>query len=345
MAKDETFALNATTKKTGDVKEGYPASPDGQNPPSGPDPDPDGEAKTVIANLPAGFLGNPQAVPRCEQRDFPPPSFGGYSRCAPASQVGIASLDLGQISGYPYPPGAFKVPVYNLTPPKGVVARLGFVEVSLVVIDITLRTGSDYGITATIRNLSEAPNIYGSSVTLWGVPADSSHDAERYRSGQSIPGDASGQPLPSGLPLTPFLTNPAQCDVPVTAGVSVASWQDPEKFLSYTSVPTPYTGCDRLTLKSSLEVTPTSAGAGEPTGIAVDLNVDQPQAPTALGSPPLKKVVMTLPEGCGVAVVGGRSGCVPTGPDRPRTNDAPACPDSARSSGRCRSTRRCCPIR
>ena len=165
----------------------YPASPDGQNPPSGPDPDPDGEAKTVIANLPAGFLGNPQAVPRCEQRDFPPPSFGGYSRCAPASQVGIASLDLGRISGYPNPPGAFKVPVYNLAPPKGVVARLGFVEVSLVVIDITLRTGSDYGITATIRNLSEAPNIYGSSVTLWGVPADSSHDAERYRSGAVHP--------------------------------------------------------------------------------------------------------------------------------------------------------------
>ncbi len=308
-----------------------PASPGGQYPPSGLDPDPDGEAKTIIASLPAGFLGNPQAVPRCEQRDFPPQLFGGFSRCATASQVGVASLDLGQLSGYPYPPGAFKVPVYNLTPPEGVVARLGFVEVAAVVIDISIRTGSDYGITATIRNLSEAPNIYASSVTLWGVPADPSHDAERYRPGVSIPGDANGQPLASGLPLTPFLTNPAQCDRPVTTGLSVASWQDPEKLLSYTSAAQTFAGCDRLTLKSSLDVTPTSAGAGEPTGIAIDLNVDQPQAPNALGSPPLKKVVVTLPEGVTVSPssADGLGACskaeIGLGDDAD-----PTCPDSSK---------------
>jgi hypothetical protein len=309
----------------------YPGAPGGQYPPSGPDPDPDGEAKTIITSLPAGFLGNPQAVPQCEQRDFPPEFFGGYSRCATASQVGVASLDLGQLSGYPYAPGSFKVPVYNLTPPKGVVARLGFVEVAAVVIDITIRTGSDYGITATIRNLSEAPNIYASTVTLWGVPADSSHDAERYRPGAFGPGDANGQPLASGLPLTPFLTNPAQCDGPVTTGLSVDSWQDPGKFLSYTSTPVQYSGCDRLTLQSSLAVTPTSAGAGEPTGIAVDLNVDQPQAPNALGSPPLKKVSVTLPEGVTVSPssADGLGACTPT--QIGLGNDAdPSCPDSSK---------------
>jgi hypothetical protein len=308
-----------------------PGSPDGSYPGSGPDPDPDGDAKTVVTNLPPGFIGNPQASPQCEQRDFPPLQFGGYSRCATSAQVGVATPDIGVSSGYPFPAGLYKVPVYNLVPPKGVVARFGFVFLVPVVIDITVRTGSDYGITATVKNASEGVNIYGTSVTLWGVPADASHDAERFRPGQFYPGDANGQPLAAGLPLTPFLTNPAQCDTPLTTGLSVESWQDPGKFLSYTSTPVLYQGCDRLTLKSSLDVTPTSAGAGEPTGIAVDLNIDQPQAPNALGSPPLKKVTVTLPEGVTVSPssADGLGAC--SADQIGLHNDAdPTCPDSSK---------------
>jgi hypothetical protein len=318
------FAFNTKTAN-------IPSSPDGYYPGSGTDPDPDGDAKTIVTNLPPGFIGNPQAAPRCEQRDFPPLAFGGYSRCATSAQVGVASVDIGVSTGQQFPVGIYKTPVYNLVPPKGVVARFGFVFVVPIVIDITVRTGSNYGITATVKNASETINIYATSLTLWGVPADPSHDAERFRSGQFFPGDANGQPLSAGLPLTPFLTNPAQCDAPLTTGLSVDSWQDPGKFLSYTSTPILYQGCDRLTLKSSLDVTSTSARAGEPTGLAVDLNVDQPQAPNALGAPPLRKAVVTLPEGVTVSPssADGLGAC--TSDQIGLKSDAePTCPDNSK---------------
>jgi hypothetical protein len=319
------FALNT-------INHSYPAPPPGAGgQASGPDPDPDGSLKTVITDMPAGFLGNTQAVPKCDQQDFPPLFFLGPGRCPTATQVGVASLDLGGTSGYPYPPGYFKVPVYNLTPPKGVVARFGFVEVASIIVDITIRTGSDYGVTATVRNVSETPNIYSTSLTLWGVPADPSHDAERFLPGSGTPGDGAGGTLHSGLPLTPFLTNPAQCDVPVTTGLQVASWENPDKLLSYASPVTMYSGCDKLTVNPSLDVTPTAAGAGEPTGVAVDLNVDQPQAPNGLGSPPLKKVSVTLPEGVTVSPssADGLGAC--TADQIGLGNDAdPTCPDSSK---------------
>jgi hypothetical protein len=322
FAQQVKFAFNT-------IHHNYPGGP--ASAPSGPEPDPDGDVKTTIVDLPAGFIGNTQAAPRCEQRDFPPAFFAGPGRCPTATQVGVASLDLGATSGNPYPFGYFKVPIYNLVPPKGVVARFGLVEVAAFVIDITVRTGSDYGVTATVRNLSEAPNIYSTTVTLWGVPAAPVHDAERFRAGAFSPGDTSGNPLPSGLPLTPFLTNPSVCDVPLTSRLQVASWQDPAKLLSYTSPPQTFTGCDRLTLKAGLDVTPTAAGAGEPTGIAVDLDVDQPQAPDALGAPPLKRVTVTLPEGVTVSPssADGLGAC--TRAQIQLGSDAdPTCPDSAK---------------
>jgi hypothetical protein len=315
----------------------FPASPGGSYPGSGPDPDPDGDAKTIITNLPAGFIGNPQAVPLCAQSDFPPLGFGGYSRCSTSAQVGLATPDLGVSSGLPFPTGLYKVPVYNLVPPKGVVARLGFVFLIPIVIDITVRTGGDYGITATVKNASEMVNIYGVTVTLWGVPADSRHDTQRFRPGGFYPGDTTancGQPvcpLSSGLPLTPFLTNPSQCDVPVTTGLQVESWQNPGTFLSYTSTPILHHGCDRLALKPTLVVTPTSAGAGEPTGIAVDLGVEQLQAANAPGTPPIKKVSVTLPEGVTVSPssADGLEAC--SSEQIGLGNDvAPTCPDSSK---------------
>lgn len=305
-----------------------PISPNGGHPPSGPDPDPDGQVKTVITDLPAGFVGNPRAVPRCDASDFPPPFSLGASQCPTTSQVGTARIDLGLVSGNR---AGDTVALYNLTPPKGVVARLGFVDVAMAVIDITVRSGGDYGITATVRNTTQAANIYGVALTIWGVPADPSHNGQRYRPGQLEPHDEFGNPIPSNLPPTPFLTNPAQCDVPVTTGIRIDSWQDPGNFLAYKSDPVLYSGCERLRVNARLDVTPTSAGAGDPTGINVDLNVDQPDGPNALGAPPLKKIAVTLPEGVVVSPssADGLGAC--TAAQIGLGNDADAtCPDSSK---------------
>jgi hypothetical protein len=244
-------------------------------PSEGGGPDPDGNVKTIVTDLPPGLLGDPQASPLCAQKDFPPLDFGGYSRCPTSAQVGVATLDIGLGSGAPFPPGVFKTGVYNLVPPKGVLARIGFVFLVPIIVDIKLRTSGDYGLTATVSNASTAVNIYGSTVTLWGVPADSSHDALRFRPGQFSPGEADGSPLPANLPLTPFFTNPTRCGVDLTTGLQVDSWADPGNFLSYTSTPMSFTGCDQVEFDPSIEAKPTTTLADAPTGLDFHLHLPQ----------------------------------------------------------------------
>jgi hypothetical protein len=252
----------------------YPPSPGGSFPGSGPGPDPDGQIKTAITELPPGLIGDPQAVPLCQQVDFPPLGQLGYSRCPTRSQIGIAALEIGINSGLPFP-GSSKVPVYNLVPPKGVIARVGFVAAVPVVLDITLRTDGDYGINATSANISQYINIYSTRVTLWGVPADPSHDAERYLPGSFFPGNASGGSLPSDLPRLPFMTNPTRCGTDLATGLQIDSWQEPGNFLHYTSIPMRFTGCDQLDFEPSIEAKPTTTRADAPSGLDFHLHMPQ----------------------------------------------------------------------
>jgi hypothetical protein len=151
FAQQVQFSFNATThNEYNPAPSPFPGS-------QGEGPDPDGAVKTTAVDLPPGLLGNPQAVPLCALSDFPGEFFGGPGRCPIKAQIGVAVLDLSTVSGSSHSP--LKVPVYNLQPPKGVIARIGFTDIAPIIVDIKLRTGGDYGITATASNISEAPLI------------------------------------------------------------------------------------------------------------------------------------------------------------------------------------------
>ena len=68
--------------------------------------------------------------------------------------------------------------MYNLVPPPGVAAEFGYVVLGYVpvVLQESVRTGSDYGITTTASNVSEQVNLYATKVTIWGVPAEAAHN-------------------------------------------------------------------------------------------------------------------------------------------------------------------------
>ena len=73
-------------------------------------------------------------------------------------------------------------PVYNMAPPAGVPAELGFNAAGIGIIMHVggkVRTGGDYGLSADISDISEEHPIYGLELTLWGDPSDASHDEER----------------------------------------------------------------------------------------------------------------------------------------------------------------------
>jgi hypothetical protein len=253
-------------------------APGGTAFPGEPGDDPDGAAKTTVVDLPPGLLGNPQAAPFCALSDFPPAFFGGQSRCPTKAQIGVARLRLGVVAGLE--PSPATVAVYNLAPPKGVIARIGFVNIVPIVVDIKLRTGGDYGLTATTNDISQSVNLYGASVDLWGVPADSSHDALRFLPGAVNPGtnpEGGGNPLPAGLPRREFMSNPTRCGVDLQSFLTVDSWKNPGNFLRYTAPdPLSFTGCNEVPFEPSIESKPTTNLADAPSGIDFNLHIPQP---------------------------------------------------------------------
>lgn len=247
---------------------------------------PDGNMKDVQVGLPAGFIGDPNATPKCTVADL------DANNCSGATQVGQLTLGAGSLLN-------LTLPVFNMVPPRGVTAQFG-ANVLLVdaFIDISVRTGGDYGLTAGLVNIPTILPLTSSSLTLWGVPADPAHDADRH-----CPGFVT--PCTAGIPLKPMLTLPTQCSGPLTYTLRADSWQSPGNFItsSFTTHdssgnPVGVNGCASLSFNPSISVALGSSAADSPTALSVDLHVPQaPDVPGSLATPAVKNAVVTLPQG------------------------------------------------
>jgi hypothetical protein len=278
--------------------------------------------KDVKVNLPAGLIGDPNATPKCTVQQL------DSSTCPGASQIGLLGLSVNTGSIVTLPE-----PLYNMVPPPGMAAQFGAnVLVVNSFLDVSVRTGSDYGITTVSNNISANLPITGISVTLWGVPADPSHDADR-----TCPNGVT--PCSSGAPQTPFLTMPTQCSGPLTTTLQADSWQAPGDFTSASSQsedasgnPVGVTGCAQLSFNPTLSVTTDTTAADSPTGVDVDVHVPPaPDTAAALATPNLENAVVTLPPGIALspAAADGLQAC---SQDQFGLNTAaePTCPDASK---------------
>ena len=184
----------------------------------------------------------------------------------------------------------------------------------------------------TSPDISEEENLYTVSIAIWGVPADPSHDAERFRPGASNPGDGNGNPLAAGSPA-PFLTYPFVCSgTPLATSIQADDWFVPGRTCRRRgSLPAP-TNCGSLAVSSpSLSVQPLSSTAGAPSGYGIDLSVPQDLDPYSLSTPPLQNVSVTLPEGVQLSApaANGLSGCTDAELGL-HSLVAAACPDSSK---------------
>jgi hypothetical protein len=317
---------------------------------------PDADVRTIEVDLPPGLSGNPLAVPSCSRVDFFSTSFGGGTDCPVATQIGVTYIDL--IEGLRIPSA-----VWNLTPSPGSPATFGFqISGIRVLANASVRTGDDYGITLTFPNINQGLQILDTRFTLWGLPADSTHDALRCSepSGFSVPMECIGEPGdPRNGPnsvLTsnpqPFLTNPTACTpagVGLVTDLAATSWQDPgtvanASFESHLppAFPAPVeswgppqgpTGCESVPFEPSITATPTSTEAGAPTGLDVALTLPQDglNDPGGLATGHLKRATVTLPAGMSInpALAAGLSGCTVAqiDLDGPAT---PTCPESSK---------------
>jgi len=265
---EDSFTLNTSTNALGEV-------------------DADTNVKDIRTELPPGLIGNPDAVPKCA------PYNVTHADCSGASQVGVLTVYTSR-----RPEGEVS-PVYNLVPPEGLAAQLGarFNNFVTVHIDAHVRTGSDYGVTAEVLNSSAGESVTGASVTLWGVPAEASHDVERAC---PVPGEEKVNeepPCSSDAPLVPFLTDPTACGGPRTTTMNADSWQAPDSFVQASSEMPGFSRCERLSFTPQMIVQPESSAADSPSGLHVDLHVPQNEDPSGLAEADLKNAVVTLPQG------------------------------------------------
>ncbi|HTZ85247.1 MAG TPA: hypothetical protein VMB05_01135 [Solirubrobacteraceae bacterium] len=288
---------------------------------------PEGNARDVIVDLPRGLIGNPTAVPRCSRADF---DRVQSPACPGSTQVGTLHAAVEGIT----PIG----PVYNLVPPQGVAARLGFSAAGFnALLDGSVLTGEGYGVAVTDNLLPRAATLSISS-TIWGDPADSDHDPERSCVDRSNHEIENIEDCSSGATPRPFLTLPTSCTGPLATTLKVDSIESPGEFVEQTTYstdtggdPTGLSGCSRLPFKPTISVQPESSATDTPTGLRVDLHIPQPESVEGLAEAHLKDAVVKLPAGMVVnpASANGLQGCSSgqIGLDSP----APAaCPDASK---------------
>jgi hypothetical protein len=269
--------------------------------------------KNVIVSLPTGLVGNPHATPQCTRVNF------GEGNCSPSTQVGWVEINLFS--------NLFGMPVYNLEPNPDQAGVLGFIlplAQSPAFIDISARTGSDYGLDTSLLGIENLIPFEEISLHLWGVPADPIHDSERvplaFSSSLSVGRGCSGgvsagfpwpcfEPSSSSSELIPFLDNPTTCGEPLSSSLEILSY-DHES--SFAQTPWPETtGCDQLSFNPSLYAQSTTKQADSSSGLDANLSVPQPVSPTSPSPSEIRALTVKLPEGMSInpSAADGKTSC------------------------------------
>jgi hypothetical protein len=309
---------------------------------------PAGEARKITVNLPRGVIGDPTAVPRCTAAQL------NAELCPSDTQVGVDIPTLSGAAPFAYPEGerppikeffsvlfAPTLGVFNMVPPPGVPAQIAFLLTGVGTrINTEVRTGSDYGLGEVIDNIPQRV-ITANSITVWGVPADPSHDYERHvREGEEGQNKSGGK---NGGEQLPFLTLPTSCEGPESFTGSTEEWASegitapPSEFnfLSPDSsgVSGGITGCEDMSFDPTMSVAPDTSQAETPAGLTVELKVPQEGLtdPEGLATSDIKDTSVTLPEG--VAINPGQARGLQTcsqAQSAVGTEGEPSCPNASK---------------
>ena len=298
------------------------------------------DPKDIVADLPPGLLGDPQAVPRCPLTNIASVQQSGeeIKVCPADTQIGVWRVHF-------FTTKEELAPIVNVTPEAGQSAEFALEDATPGVVTPLLtaqlvRTSGGYGFDVTGNGVA-AVGIRSVELTFWGVPADPSHDAMRGRfcgtTDELDPGTGSFEHLgcktfgheASNLTPVPFLTLPTGCSAgPESFTLRADSWQEPGgvgpngQYTGYTEKTVPFpavTGCNLLQFNAGTGVTvePDTQTADEPVGLGVGLQIPLNNSPATNATPQLRDTVITLPEGMSISpgVVDGIRACEAFGPE------------------------------
>ncbi len=290
---------------------------------------PEGDAKDVYIELPPGLLADPSAVPQCPSVLLAKGGLLFGEGCPASTQIGTLALQTATL-------GDITVPIFNMVPPSGVPAQFGYNVLAPAVMDVSARSEGAYGFTVTLRSLSQLAPVVGTSLTLWGVPADPAHDPLRG-SCLELSGSSSGS-CPSGAVPSPLLTLPTSCAGPLTATIKMDSWEDPGVLVEKESesvvgegLPAGLLGCEKLGFTPAVDVRPEVSAADSPTGVLIEMSIPQNDTPGGLAEADLRNVTVVLPAGLTVnpAAADGLGGCTPAAVGLGKAT-APTCPPESK---------------
>ena len=228
-------------------------------------------------------------------------------------------------------------PVFNMERPNDLPALFALNFAGVVVRFLPTVRSSDYGVSTVVPSISQARPIIGIGLTIWAVPADPRHDAQRYDPQKFGPGAPGSGVASKAVPL-PYMTNPTSC--PATPSVThgeANSWQHPGTFVhglfdsDLDGIPFVWKDCGRVPFRPAITVRSGTHRAASPSGLDVRIEVPQVQDPYGIASAHVRKVVTALPKGMTVSpsAVAGLGACslaqVKLGSGEPST-----CPDSAK---------------
>lgn len=286
------------------------------------EPEPaDGEARNITVELSPGMIGDPQATPRCPRQQF------DARRCPADTQIGFDTANTG--------PEPQALPVYNLLPAPGLPAQFGFTLAGIsTFLDASVRSDGDYGITEHVDDLAQREVLFN-SLTIWGVPAEPSHDALR-RAPNCPEGCA------SDAAQAPFLTLPTSCGTPEAQAFTIAAntWQDAgleatDQFELHaeSGLSTGFTSCERLAFAPTLTLAPEITESDTATGLTAEVEVPQEGllSTEGLASADIQNTTVTLPEGVVVnpGQAAGLQACQPA-EDGVGTEGPPSCPPASK---------------
>jgi len=252
-----------------------------------------------IAQIP-GLVGNPTVVPYCPDADF---LVSPGDSCPASTALGISTSSVLE----PGPAGTFTQAVYNLKPPPGVAAKIGFWTLTVpVTVELVVNPDPPHNVIAISRNIPNLYPVYGSQVTIWGAPGDPTHDIDRGGCAKVVNPSLCSAPAPDIE--EPFLTLPTSCQGALPTHFSAESWDgSPFEQMIFThdaaEPPNPLgmRGCSKVSFQPAISAQPTSKAAQSPSGLDFSLEVQDEgltnPSQEATAQSTIRKVEVTLPEG------------------------------------------------
>ena len=278
--------------------------------------------RELSLEMPPGMFENPLATRQtyCSATEFATPrdspfetSLSGES-CRDKTQVGTITVR-SAFGG----PNERTFGLFNLAPKRGEPAELGASPYGepIVFVPSIRQSEGEYGITLRAKGIPEDLQVSGLSVTIWGVPWAAGNDGQRGNCLNEVDPGSPWAKCSVGPPNTPefepraYLTMPTSCEEPIDFTAVATSWQQPAGLTRSTTGKASLTGCGKLEFEPRAVAQLSNPRASSPSGYAFDIEVDTsgvidpfcvhgPAFATGCAPTPVRKAVVTLPEGVSI---------------------------------------------